>query len=152
MVRSYLKNILNDSTNHSFVVFLIAENSNNYVPIWIGPCEGMAIVSEITELPIQRPMTHDLTTNILNATGFTPTKIIISAYKNGIYFALIYCELNRETYVFDARPSDAIALAVRNNMDIFVNESINTIDPINEPEKHKALLKNLEQILPDNLL
>lgn len=116
--------IMDPNSNTPIVVLKGVENEN-ILPIWVGAFEANAIALEIEKIAPQRPMTHDLLRNFIIETGFTVNKVIISDLKDNTFFALI--ELSDKTgnlVVFDARPSDAIALALRTDCPIFVEEKV----------------------------
>src|SRR5579862_3125145 len=120
------------------------------VPIWIGIFEGGAIAAELTGQEPPRPMTHDLMTQILKSTHVAMEKIVITDLRDNTYFAEIYLRNNGSTTVIDARPSDALALAVRTHCPMYVSEAVFTkcpelLKPISEDEvkKFKEELKNM---------
>src|SRR5476649_296498 len=83
------------------------------VPIWIGIFEGGAIAAELTGQEPPRPMTHDLMTQIFKASHVAMEKVVITDLRDNTYFAEIHLRTNGSVQVIDARPSDALALAVR---------------------------------------
>src|SRR3982750_3433443 len=91
-------------------------------PIWIGIFEGGAIAAELTGQEPPRPMTHDLMTNIFKASHVTMEKVVITDLRDNTYFAEIHIKANGSSHVIDARPSDALALAVRSRCPMFVSE------------------------------
>src|SRR3954462_7819338 len=95
------------------------------VPIWIGIFEGGAIAAELTGQEPPRPMTHDLMTNIFKASHINMEKVVITDLRDNTYFAEIHIKANGGTIqVIDARPSDALALAVRTRCPMFVSENV----------------------------
>jgi len=121
------------------------------VPIWIGIFEGGAIAAELTGQEPPRPMTHDLMTAIFKAAHVTMEKIIITDLRDNTYFAEIHLKVNGGVTVIDARPSDALALAVRSRCAMFVSENVfkkcpELLKPISEDEvkKFKEELKNMK--------
>jgi bifunctional DNase/RNase len=121
------------------------------VPIWIGIFEGGAIAAELTGQEPPRPMTHDLMTNILKMAHISMEKIIITDLRDNTYFAEIHLRTNGSSQVIDARPSDALALAVRSRCPMFVSETVfkkcpELLKPISEDEvkKFKEELKNMK--------
>jgi bifunctional DNase/RNase len=106
------------------IVLLRDPETGNVVPIWIGLLEAnaIALALEGTELP--RPMTHDLMKSILHATGTRLQSVEIADIRENTYFALLHLEVNGENTRVDARPSDAIALALRCGARILVSESV----------------------------
>jgi len=121
------------------------------VPIWIGIFEGGAIAAELTGQEPPRPMTHDLMTNIFKSTHISMEKVVITDLRDNTYFAEIHLRNNGSTQVIDARPSDALALAVRTRCPMFVSEAVfkkcpELLKPITEDEvkKFKEELKNMK--------
>jgi len=113
-----------DPVSKSPVVVLREPESGNVVPIWIGLLEAnaIALALEGTELP--RPMTHDLMKSILQVTGTRLQSVEIADIRENTYFALLHIEGNGESVIVDARPSDAIALALRCDAKILVSETV----------------------------
>ena len=121
------------------------------LPIWIGIFEGGAIAAELTGQEPPRPMTHDLVTNIFKTMHIAMDKVIITDLRDNTYFAEIHLRSNGAAQVIDARPSDALALAVRSHCPMFVSESVfkkcpELLKPISEDEvkKFKEDLKNMK--------
>jgi bifunctional DNase/RNase len=106
------------------IVILKDINSDRYLPIWIGPCEADAITIELQEMPPQRPLTHDLLKSVIQELGGQIIHILISDLRDDVYYARIVVEVNGRQMEIDSRPSDAIALAVRARVPIFVSETV----------------------------
>lgn len=106
------------------VVVLKDMHSERFLPIWIGPCEAEAITVKLQDMPTPRPLTHDLLRSVIRELGGKVTQILINELRQEVYYARIVIEVAGETIEVDARPSDAIALAVRVNVPIFVAESV----------------------------
>jgi len=113
-----------DPVTKSPIVVLRDPESGNVIPIWIGLLEAnaIALALEGTELP--RPMTHDLMKSILQATGTRLLDVEIADIRESTYFALLHIEGNGKSVRVDARPSDAIALALRCGARILVSEKV----------------------------
>lgn len=133
-----------------YMVTLEEVDGTRLVPIWIGINEGNAIAMVLQGEKFHRPLTHDLLANILKDVGAKIEKIVISDLKENAYYALITIKQNSKTYEIDSRPSDAMALAVRVNCPIFIDEKVLKLCPvINKPisdddvKKFKEELKNL---------
>ena len=94
------------------------------MPIIIGMFEAQAIAIEIEKIVPNRPMTHDLFKSFADKFGFTVREIVISDLREGIFFARIVCTDGTRETVVDARPSDAIAIGIRFNVQIYTYESI----------------------------
>jgi len=106
------------------VVILKDTNTDRYLPIWIGPCEADAITIELQEMPPQRPLTHDLLKSVISELGGQVVHIMINELRSDVYYARIVINVNGKQVEIDARPSDAIALAVRVKTPIFVADPV----------------------------
>lgn len=113
-----------DPLTKSPIVILREPESGNVVPIWIGLLEANAIALALEGTKLPRPMTHDLMKSILHATGARLRSVEIADIRENTYFALLHIEGNGESVSVDARPSDAIALALRCGAHILVSESV----------------------------
>lgn len=105
--------------NHQRVVILKQKDTDRYLPIWIGPPEADAIAVRLQEVSVPRPLTHDLLHNSIKALGGEIDRIVISSMENDTYFATIVVRQGDKIVEVDARPSDALALAVRAGVQIF---------------------------------
>lgn len=105
-------------------VILKEENGERALPIVIGEYEAQSIAMALENFNPPRPITHDLAVNILKTLHIEIDSILISDLKDNTYYALIKLNKNGELFEVDARPSDAIALAVRLGTAIFVNDSV----------------------------
>ena len=110
------------SGNH--VVILKDKNAERYLPIWIGIYEANAIALKITGVTPERPITHDLMTNILGDLGAKLTRVEVSALDSDVFYARIVMAIDGRNIDVDARPSDAIALAVRSEAPILVAQEV----------------------------
>lgn len=106
------------------VLLLGGKDSEMYLPIWIGAFEAEAIRIALSEIPTPRPLTHDLLKSALDETGFSTDSVIIHTLEDEVFHALISISRGDEKYQLDARPSDAIAIAVRMNTPIFVDDEV----------------------------
>jgi bifunctional DNase/RNase len=123
------------------VVVLKDMNSERYLPIWIGPCEAEAITVKLQEVPAPRPLTHDLLRNVIRELGGKVVHILISDLRQEVYYARIVVDVAGEQIEVDSRPSDAIALAVRVAVPIFVAETVMdkaATEPDEDVEKEAA--------------
>ena len=93
------------------IVVLKDVNSENYLPIWIGPCEADAITIELQEQPSKRPLTHDLLKTAIREMGGRVVQILINDLRKDIFYARILVDVGERQIEIDSRPSDAIALA-----------------------------------------
>jgi uncharacterized protein len=113
-----------DPVTKSPIVILRDPETGNVVPIWIGLLEANAIALALDGTQLPRPMTHDLMKSILDATGTRLRSIEIADIRESTYFAFLHLEGNGESVRMDARPSDAIALALRCGARILVSETV----------------------------
>ena len=94
------------------------------LPIWVGVPEANAIALQIENVAPSRPLTHDLLRNVIDALDGSVEKVVVSDLKENTFYALIHLRVREELVAIDARPSDAIALALRTRAPIFVEESV----------------------------
>jgi len=113
-----------DPVTNTPIVILKDMDNNKAIPIWIGLFEASAIATELEHVVFSRPMTHDLMHEFLKALDVAVSRIEIVDIRNNTFFATVYLVREGQTYRIDARPSDAIALALRANASIFVEESV----------------------------
>jgi bifunctional DNase/RNase len=106
------------------VVVLREVDSSRYLPIWIGPFEADAITLQLQGVQVARPLTHDLLKSIIDEMGATISHITVTELKNETFFAQIVMDVNGNSVEIDSRPSDAIALAVRVKVPLFVAEEV----------------------------
>lgn len=134
-----------------YVLTLEEIGGQRLVPIWIGINEGNAIGLKLQNEQLPRPMTHDLMSNMLQALGVRVERVVITDLRDGTYFAVITLSAGARRFDIDARPSDALALAVRTETLIFVGEKVLKkcpviMKPITEEEvdKFKDQLQSLK--------
>jgi hypothetical protein len=119
------------------VVVLKEVGSERYLPIWIGPCEADAITIGLQGMDIPRPLTHDLLKRIVDELGGEISHILVSDLRDETFYARIILDINGRHAEIDSRPSDAIALAVRAQVPIYVTEHVMEragIEPSEEEE------------------
>jgi bifunctional DNase/RNase len=106
------------------VVVLKEEAEERYLPIWIGPFEADAITIGLQNVQMTRPLTHDLLRAVIDHMNASVSHIKVNNLRNDTFYAEIVVEQNGRTLTIDSRPSDAIALAVRVNVPIYVAEEV----------------------------
>ncbi|MCP4540725.1 MAG: bifunctional nuclease family protein [Chloroflexi bacterium] len=106
------------------IVILKDTGSERLLPIWIGRCEAEAIAIRLQNVETPRPLTHDLLANAITEMGGEIAHITVNDLRDNTFFAQITVNQNERTVQIDSRPSDAIALAVRANASIFVEEHV----------------------------
>ncbi|MCK8602555.1 bifunctional nuclease family protein [Desulfoferrobacter suflitae] len=128
------------------------------LPIWIGLLEATSIATELEKIQFPRPMTHDLLKNCFDHLNVQVERIEVCDLRNNTYFALIYLKNNDQVSPIDARPSDAIAIALRTNAPIYVKEEVLTKSqkndatprPILDKENKEKWAEILEQLDPED--
>jgi bifunctional DNase/RNase len=152
-----IKGLMVDPITNMPIIILRDKDGQRVLPIWVGVFEANAIALQIENVTTPRPMTHDLLKNVIADLRGSIEKIVVSDLKDNTFFALIYLSVGGEVMAIDARPSDAIALALRARAPIFVEEKVidhaKTVDLT--PEKGDAervhLEKWLESLDPDDM-
>ena len=113
-----------DPKNKSPILLLKVDGSQKALPVWIGAYEANAIAMCLASMESPRPMTHDLLYNTIIQAGYRVTKVVITDLKDATFYAVIYLNSDSGNMEMDARPSDAVALAVRSEAPIFVMEDV----------------------------
>lgn len=108
----------------SMPIVILKDGGSNVLPIWVGVYEANAIALEIEKVSTPRPMTHDLIRNLLVGFGAGIRKVVVNELKDDTFFAVIWVERNGELMSVDSRPSDALALALRLDCPIYVDDSV----------------------------
>ena len=125
-------------TNGAYALILYELEGKRKLPIIIGGFEAQAIALKLENIKPPRPFTHDLFKNIAYAFHLHVNEIIIDELHNETFYAKVICEVNGEVHEIDARPSDAIAIAVRFNAPLFVTEEIMNEAGIKEEQKEEG--------------
>ncbi len=113
-----------DPSSNAPILILNAEDEDFSIPIWIGLLEAASIASVLQNISFDRPMTHDLFKNFIETVNTQVTRIEVCDLKDNTFYAKIFCISEKGDFILDARPSDAIALALRFKAEIFVDESV----------------------------
>jgi bifunctional DNase/RNase len=117
--------LIMDPNSNSPIVVLKGVDSDTILPIWVGAFEANAIALEIEKIVPQRPMTHDLIRNLITEIGYKVIRVIITDLRENTFYALIeLADESGKTVTLDARPSDAIALALRSDCAIFAEQKV----------------------------
>jgi hypothetical protein len=150
-----IKGLMVDPITNMPIVILRDQEGQKVLPIWVGIFEANAIALQIENISTPRPMTHDLLRNVIQDLKASVQKVVVCDLQENTFYALIYLRLHGETVAIDARPSDAIALALRTRAPIFVEESVidnaKTVDFVPEAGDTDRLQKWLESLDPDEL-
>jgi len=119
-----IRGLMVDPDTNTPIVILRDTSSNSILPIWVGVYEANAIALEIEKVTTPRPMTHDLIKNLLTGVEAKVHKVVVSELKDETFYAVIWLEQNGELISVDSRPSDALALALRLDCPIYVEEQV----------------------------
>jgi bifunctional DNase/RNase len=148
MIQMVIDSIRVSLVNYQRVVILKEKSAERYLPIWIGPAEADAIAVKIQGATVPRPLSHDLLQSVIGALGATLNSIVINDLKSDTFYAKIILNVDGGQVEVDSRPSDALALAVRAEVPIYVEEAVldkasilldkETGKPISEEEKEGA--------------
>jgi len=150
-----IKGLMVDPITNMPIVILRDKDGQKVLPIWVGIFEANAIALQIENIATPRPMTHDLLRNVIQDLKASVQKVVVSDLQDNTFYALIYLSLNGDTLAIDARPSDAIALALRTRAPIFVEDTVidhaKTVDFSSDKNDTDRLQKWLESLDPDDL-
>ena len=150
-----VKTLMIDPATNLPIVILRDKEGSRVLPIWVGVAEANAIALQIENVATPRPMTHDLLRNVISDLQAGIDKVVVCDLRENTFYALIYLSVNGEAVAVDARPSDAIALALRAKAPIFVEDRVideaKTADFAPDKENAERLQKWLESLDPDDL-
>lgn len=116
--------LVEDQVSSSPIVLLHDQQMNRLLPIWIGDPEARAIAVVLNKTSMPRPLTHKLLINVIESMGGKFSRVVVDRLERNTYFASIYVQTEKKNIVIDARPSDAIALALEARVPIFVSKLI----------------------------
>ena len=154
-VEMTIKGLILDPVTNDPIIILRDKDGERVLPIWVGVHEANAIGLQIENVAPERPMTHDLLRDVIQALDGTVDKVVVCDLKKNTFFALIHLTVRGEPVTIDSRPSDAIALALRARAPIFVEEhvleSAPTIESTPERTSTQRLQKWLESLDADDL-
>ena len=123
-VEMRIRGLMMDPMSSTPIIILKEANGSSLLPIWVGAFEANAIASEIEKTLSPRPMTHDLLKNLLWSLGATIRKVVITEIVNNTFYAVLEISHGDSISIIDARPSDAIALALRADSPIYVEQEV----------------------------
>ncbi len=154
LVPMSIKGLMLDPVSNSPIVVLKDDDEKFFLPIWVGIFEANAIALQLENITTPRPMTHDLLRNMINELDARVTRVVINDLRDSTFFAQIRLLVGGKTLEVDARPSDAIALALRTEAPIFVAQSVldqaQTITPEGE-DQDERMKKWFENLSPDEM-
>ncbi len=123
-VEMKIRGLMMDPVTNMPIVILKDVNGNSILPIWVGVYEANAIALEIEKVSTPRPMTHDLIKTLLSGLGAGIRKVVVSELKDDTFYAVIWLERDGKLISVDSRPSDALAIALRLDCPIYVEDSV----------------------------
>ena len=123
-VEMKIRGLIMDPVTNMPIVILRESDSETVLPIWVGVYEANAIALEIEKVSTPRPMTHDLLKNLLIGLETTVRKVVVTELKDDTFYAVIWLDRGGEIISIDSRPSDALALALRMDCPIYVEEEV----------------------------
>jgi bifunctional DNase/RNase len=154
-VEMKIRGLTMDPVTQMPIVVLKDVNGTSVLPIWVGIFEANAIALEIEKVSTPRPMTHDLLKTVLLGLEAGVRKVVVSDLKDDTFFAVIWVEKNGELISIDSRPSDALALALRLDCPIYVEETVlkssKMSNVVNEKVQSEELRKWLENLGDEDL-
>ncbi len=119
-----IRGLMVDPSTNAPIVILKDVQGDTVLPIWVGLYEANAIALEVEKASTPRPMTHDLLKNLVQGLNATVQRVVVTELKNDTFYAVLWLEQDGEQVTIDCRPSDALALALRADCPIFVDEDV----------------------------
>ena len=154
-VEMKIKGLMIDPVSNMPIIILKDSSGETILPIWVGVFEANAIAMELEQIVSPRPMTHDLLRNVIEGLQATVDRIVITDLKENTFFALIHVTRNGQQLAIDSRPSDAMALALRSEVPILVEETVLEKSSVSGEEsgsdETERLRKWLEEVDPEEL-
>ena len=155
LIEMTIKGLMVDPITNMPIVILKDKDGERVLPIWVGIFEANAIALQIENIATPRPMTHDLLRNVIGDLDGSVDRVVVSDLKDNTFYAVIHLTVRGERVAIDARPSDAIALALRTRSPILVEETVidnaKTVDFASERADNDRLQKWLESLDPEEL-
>lgn len=150
-----IRGLMMDPVTNMPIVVLKDVNGSAVLPIWVGVYEANAIALEIEKVQTPRPMTHDLMKNLLIGLDVQVQKVVVNDLRDDTFFALIWLKRNGQLMSVDARPSDALALALRLDCPIYVEDAVlkssKIANAVSDKVNNEELRKWLEGLNDEDL-
>lgn len=146
-VEMKIRGLMMDPVTNMPIVILKDVNGNAVLPIWVGVYEANAIALEIEKVATPRPMTHDLIKNLLLGLHTAVRKVVVNDLRDETFYALIWLEQDGQIISIDSRPSDALALALRLDCPIYVEENVLKSSKVENAASEKATSEELRKWL-----
>jgi len=155
LIEMQIKGLMMDPVTGVPIVILRNADSQRVLPIWVGPVEANAIALQIENVTPPRPMTHDLLKNLLTEFDARVQRVVITALRGNTFYAYLDIDRQGSRLMIDARPSDALAIALRSRAPVFVDDSVldqaSSVEVSNEQADRDRLQRWLESLDPDDM-
>ncbi len=146
-VEMRIRGLMMDPVTNMPIVVLKDVDGDSVLPIWVGVYEANAIALEIEKVTTPRPMTHDLLKNMLTGFGASVNKIVVTELKDDTFYAVIWAEREGEVISIDSRPSDALALALRVDCPIYVDDEVLRVSKVVTAASERLSSEDLKKLL-----
>lgn len=154
-VEMKIRGLMMDPVTNMPIVVLKDTSGDSVLPIWVGIYEANAIALEIEKVTTPRPMTHDLIKTLLLGLDTSMKKVVVNELKDDTFYAVIWLERNGQSITIDSRPSDALALALRHDCPIYVDDRVlqssRNSNTVSEKVNNEELRKWLENLNDEDL-
>ena len=155
LIEMHIKGLMLDPVTNVPIVVLKDSENQRALPIWVGPVEANAIALQVENVAPPRPMTHDLFRRLLTAMGASVSRVVIAELRGSTYYAYLEIERGAERLFLDARPSDALAIALRTRAPVFVTPDVldqaRSLEVSSEQADQERLQRWLESLDPDDM-
>jgi bifunctional DNase/RNase len=155
LVEMSIRGLMIDPITNMPIVILKDADDQRTLPIWVGPVEANAIAIQMENITTPRPMTHDLLVRVMADLGATIDRVVVADLSENTFYAQLVLRREGGVLVVDARPSDALALALRTKARVFVSEHVldraQSLDTSAEQANQERLQRWLESLDPDDL-
>jgi len=155
LIEMQIKGLMMDPVTGVPIVILRNADNQRVLPIWVGPVEANAIALQIENVTPPRPMTHDLLKNLLTEFDARVQRVVITALRGNTFYAYLDIERQGTRVLVDARPSDALAVALRSRAPVFVDDAVldqaSSVEVSNEQADRDRLQRWLESLDPDDM-
>jgi bifunctional DNase/RNase len=155
LIEMHIKGLMLDPVTNVPIVVLKDSENQRALPIWVGPVEANAIALQVENVAPPRPMTHDLFRRLLTVLSASVSRVVIAELRGSTYYAYLEIERQGERLFLDARPSDALAIALRTGAPVFVTPSVldqaRSLEVSSEQADQERLQRWLESLDPDDM-
>ncbi|MCP4747859.1 MAG: bifunctional nuclease family protein [Desulfobacteraceae bacterium] len=158
LLKATIAGLAIDPASNTPIIVLKTDEQDQTIPIWIGLLEATSIASALQNIEFERPMTHDLFKNFSDHLNIGVSRVEVCDLRDNTFYALIYFDTDNQTFTMDARPSDAIAIALRFKAPIFVDDKVieksktghGKAEALDKSEEGKKWTEYLEKLSPED--